>query len=49
MYLQRISESSLARGKTVDMGLLKTSSTGDRKIMRPIGITAIIITRSGTS
>ena len=30
MYLERISESSLARGKIVAIGLLKTSSTGDK-------------------
>ena len=31
-YMQRISESSCARKKTVDIDILLTSKTGDRKI-----------------
>ena len=33
-YRQRIPESSCARKKTVDIGILVTSRNGDRKIMR---------------
>ena len=38
-YKQRISESSCARKETVDIDILVTSSSGDRKIMRSVRVT----------
>ena len=38
-YRQRISESSCVRKETVDIVILVTSRTGDRKIMQSIRIT----------
>ena len=38
-YKQRIPESSCARKETVDIDILVTSSSGDRKIMRSVRVT----------
>ena len=38
-YKQRIPESSYARKETVDIDILVTSSSGDRKIMRSVRVT----------
>ena len=39
-YRQTIPESSRARKETVDIDILVTSTNGDIKIMKPIGITS---------
>ena len=39
-YRHRIPESSCARKETVDIGILVTSRSGDRKIMQSIRITS---------
>ena len=38
-HKQRIPESSCARKETVDIDILVTSSSGDRKIMRSVRVT----------
>ena len=38
-YKQRIPESSCARKETVDIDILVTSSSGDRKIMQSVRVT----------
>ena len=44
-YRQRISEHSCANKETVDVDILVTSRTGDRKIMQSIRITSTPPTR----
>ena len=39
-YRQRVLESSCARKETVNIGILKTSRNGDRKIMQSIRTTS---------